>query len=106
MARKPNEDPATPDKIRQFARDLLLSRDVRAHLARKAMTDDRFLLGLMKLATTDPKEDEGQVIPTGINVRILTAITSMDPEVRRVYAETGKLPERYWELQGDGNGRK
>src|SRR5258705_8048632 len=37
--------------------------------------------------------------PPGVNIRILAAINAMPLDVQRVYAETGKLPERYWETE-------
>ena len=85
--------------IREFLRKLILAPEGRALVARQVGTNERVMVKAMELAASDPKDADAGALPVSVNVRILAAITNMDPEVRRVYAETGKLPERYWEGQ-------
>ena len=90
-----------PQAIRSFLRQLVLDPAGRRIVARLVGTSERVAVKALELAASDPPRDEGEV-PQSVNVRILTAVMAMPPEIRKRYAETGELPERYWELPGHG----
>jgi len=86
---------STPADMRGFLRDLLLKPEGRA-IVSLCIKKEKVLIKALELASSDAKTD-GDTMPVSVDVRILAAITAMPIEVQRVYAETGKLPERYWE---------
>ena len=83
--------------IRDFLRRLILAPEGRALIARQVGTNERVMVKAMELAASDQKDAPDGVLPVSVDVRILAAVTAMPPEIQRAYAETGKLPERYWE---------
>jgi len=91
-------DVSNPGDMRGFLRDLLLDPDGRALIAHTVGNNERVMMKAMELASDNAKsEDGGTVLPVSVSVRILNAVAAMPADVRLTFAETGKLPERYWE---------
>ena len=82
--------------IRQFLRGVLLDPAGRRLVVRR-LKSEKVMIKALELAASDPRTDEGGSTPISVDVRILNAISAMTPEAQKLYAETGKLPERYWE---------
>ena len=89
---------ATATDIRDFLRRLILTPEGRALVSRQVGSNERVMVKALELAASDQKDAPEGAIPVSVDVRILAAVTAMSPESQKMYAETGKLPERYWEL--------
>ena len=88
---------AKPGQFCQLVRGLLCSSWGRVRLARAILTDDGFLLAVVRLVAA---RNGGQADGAGlgalpaVDTRIIQFMQTMSPDELRHYAETGELPPR------------